>query len=298
MKTSAKKETIQTVESKELASKAMLVRLSISMWTARKHDAKASKEIADKHQAKSDAGRYNKALIAKGALQKLQSISNEIRIFHYANTLPWSDEGMRILTSANFNTYSEKIRSLKSDFENEVKAFVDGYNTYVEESKERLGTLFNEGDYPHEKEIAEKFNVTTSIYPLPMSSDFRVKLRSEDASIIKKEIEEGLKAAQVVAMKDLWNRLYESVSHMSERLNSPDKIFKNSMISNLTELCSLLPVLNISNDSKLEEMRKDVEQKLCSFDPEELRKDKKVRKQTAKTADDLLSAMSGYIGGK
>ncbi|OGC77192.1 hypothetical protein A2619_01145 [candidate division WWE3 bacterium RIFOXYD1_FULL_39_9] len=296
MKTTTKQS--QTIESKELASKAMLVRLSISMWAARKHDKKASKEIADKHQAKQDAGRYNKALIAKESLQKLQSISNEIRIFHYANTLPWSDEGMRILTSANFSKYSEKIRSLKSDFENATREFVQGYNTYVEDSKERLGSLFNEMDYPKEDEIKEKFDVTTAIYPLPTSNDFRVKLRAEDASIIKKNIEEGLIQAQAVAMKDLWQRLYDSVSHMSERLNDPEKIFKNSMISNIAELCSLLPRLNLSNDPNLEEMRKDVEQKLCSFDPEDLRKNKKTRKQTAKTADDLLSAMSGYLGGK
>ncbi len=43
-----------------LSSRAMLCSLSISMWSARKHDPEASEEIAQRHGAQPDAGRYHK----------------------------------------------------------------------------------------------------------------------------------------------------------------------------------------------------------------------------------------------
>jgi hypothetical protein len=50
-----------------LASRAMLCSLSIRMWSARKHDREASDEIAQRHGAQPDAGRYHKALLPKAA---------------------------------------------------------------------------------------------------------------------------------------------------------------------------------------------------------------------------------------
>ena len=42
-----------------LSSRAMLCSLSISMWSARKHDREASEEIAQRHGAQPDAARYH-----------------------------------------------------------------------------------------------------------------------------------------------------------------------------------------------------------------------------------------------
>jgi hypothetical protein len=39
--------------------------LSISTWSARKHDPDASQEIAQRHGAQADAGRYHKVLLPK-----------------------------------------------------------------------------------------------------------------------------------------------------------------------------------------------------------------------------------------
>ena len=48
-----------------LPSRAMLCSVSISMWSARKHDPEASEEIAVRHGAQADAGRYTKSFLLK-----------------------------------------------------------------------------------------------------------------------------------------------------------------------------------------------------------------------------------------
>ena len=78
-----------------LASRAMLCSLSICQWSARKHDPEASEEIAARHGAQANAGRYNKVLLPPEALGDLKRIAGEARREHYFMTLPWDDAGYR-----------------------------------------------------------------------------------------------------------------------------------------------------------------------------------------------------------
>ncbi len=71
-----------------LSSRAMLCSLSISMWSARKHDREASEEIAQRHGAQADAGRYHKVLLPKEALAEIHKIVSEARQEHYFMTCP------------------------------------------------------------------------------------------------------------------------------------------------------------------------------------------------------------------
>ena len=71
-----------TVVEPSLSSRAMLCSLSISMWSARKHDPEASQEIAQRHGAQADAGRYHKVLLPKEALAEVQKIVSDARQEH------------------------------------------------------------------------------------------------------------------------------------------------------------------------------------------------------------------------
>jgi hypothetical protein len=55
----------------------MLSVLSISMWSARKHDPEASVEIAQRHGAQPDAGRYHSAAQGDGQEQILRGVYPE-----------------------------------------------------------------------------------------------------------------------------------------------------------------------------------------------------------------------------
>jgi hypothetical protein len=83
-----------------ITERAMLAAVHISIWTAVKHDRKISRDVASQHGAHRDAGRYNKQLL-RGAdkLDELRTLAGQIRQYFYRITLPWSDEGFRLLPS-------------------------------------------------------------------------------------------------------------------------------------------------------------------------------------------------------
>lgn len=278
-----------------LNEKAMLIELSISQWSGRKLDRKITQEVNAAHNADENAGRYNKSLIAKDVLQKIKKAANSARTYHYKNTLPWSDNSPRILPAAHFQDYSAEMRKLKASFEDAVQEFVSNYPDYVYQARSMLNGMFNADDYP--ADVEDKFSFNTEILPLPAAGDFRVTLQGGEVARIQQDIENRCNAAMERAMKDLWSRLFEAVKHMAEKLGDTDKVFRNSLVNNLCELTAILPKMNITGNADLEKMRREIEDKLCGLEPDELRKDPEQRKQTAQDASAILETMAGYIGG-
>jgi len=281
-----------------ITEKAMLVRFSCSQWTARKYDKKISEKVASDFHTKNDAGRYNKVLIAQEAIKSIQSAASEARQFHYDQTLPWEDDGYRILPAANFMGYSSKMRNLKAKFNSEVDAFLSNYGSFVEDAKIRLNGMFRQADYPSIADLERKYSFDTSISPVPDSSDFRVSLQDSEVDKIKESISARMELAQQKAMQDIWSRLHKVVECMVERLSKKDAVFRDTLIGNAQELVDLLPKLNLTEDPELEKMRRNVEEKLCVYAPDELRENPEIRKAAAEDASGILEAMSAYMGAQ
>ena len=284
------------MEHTDLSQKAMLVKLSISQWSARKHDKGASAEVQANHGAAADSGRYSKNLLSKLATKPIQTAANTARTFSYSNTLPWNDSGFRILPSANFLRYSDGMRVHQQEFESCVNVFLNDYHIFRSNAEYDLGSLFNPQDYPDDAKISGLFAFETEIQPMPSAADFRVTLNQDDADRIKSQIENKVNANIEAATNDLWRRLYDATAHMASKLSDSDSIFRDSLVSNLCELCDLLPALNLTDDPKLEEMRREIESRLCNFEPDALRKNPVERATAAKEADEIATLMAAYMG--
>jgi len=281
-----------------LGSRAMIVAFSASQWTARKYDKNASAEVAQNHGANNDAGRYNKQLIAKKEIQKIEQIVGEARRYTDANTLPWNDQGGRILSVDNYFDYTEGMRLRREKFEAAIDVFSQNYPSLIEQAKIELNGLFNDADYPPVAKIRNRFDWRVSVFPLPQAGDFRVNLEADVVASVQKDIESRVTNIMEDAQKDLWNRLYKVVRHMADTLGDPEKNkFHDTLVGNIIDVCKLLPKLNITQDPKLEQMRVEVESKLTGWDSKTLKTDKKVRKDTAQTANSILATMASFMGG-
>ena len=92
-----------------LPEKALLVKLSISKWTARKYDKKASEATTTHFHADKESGRFHKQLVSKNVLKNIDVTVNIARSYFYTNTLPWSDEGWRILPTKHHMEFMERM---------------------------------------------------------------------------------------------------------------------------------------------------------------------------------------------
>ena len=96
-----------------LTHDAMLVSLRINAWSGRLYDRQASNHVAAHHEASASAGRYNKRLLPKAAFAALTATMSAARSSHYDQSLPWDDQGSRLLTVANYERYTELLKALR-----------------------------------------------------------------------------------------------------------------------------------------------------------------------------------------
>lgn len=283
-----------------LSDRAMLVTLHIHVWTARKYDQKISDEVATQHSAISDdVGRYNKKLMPQSAksYHGVRLIGQRIRAYHDEQTLPWGENGVRILPAANFMDYTNEMRTMRADFESGTSSFFAEYPALRQHAKSVLNGMYDPEDYPSEIEIKDKFGIDFAIYPMPDEQDFRVELGDEQVALIRDQITRQVESASQLAMRDLWKRLYDVVGAMTVKLSSPDAVFRDSLLSNIHSLCSLLPKLNITNDANLEAMRQQIANDLGRHLPDALREDKTLRAAVAKKAAEIQTTMAAYMEG-
>src|SRR5215469_18779506 len=108
-----------------IIERAMLAAVHISIWTAVKHDRKVSREVAQRHGAYDGAGRYNRQLLHEAeGLESLRSLAGQIRQYFYKITLPWSDEGFRLLPANFYFDLMARMREFEASFEQGVDSFL------------------------------------------------------------------------------------------------------------------------------------------------------------------------------
>ena len=279
-----------------IAEKAMLVAVHISQWTARKHDRSVSREVASTHNSEEKLGRYNKRLLAGATkLDDIQTLAGKIRAYFYATTLPWSDEGLRILPATLFFDLTSKMKEFEQEFHIAVQDFIEEYPQYVESTRPQLNGLFCAEDYPAAEELRAKFGMSLEILPIPSSEDFRVQLSEEQKTIISQQIDENVRNSLAKSNRDLWFRTYEVISHFALRLRDPDARLHASIFAKVAEMAELLPKLNITDDPALNELARKVKIELCEFSVSTLRNHPSLRADTAAKAFCLANQMDATL---
>lgn len=281
-----------------LEKKAMLVNLSISYWTGHASDERVGDELSKKHKTDLDVHKYAKVLIQPAALNLVKAARSKARAYHFGQTSPWIDGGTRVLPSALFFEYTEKMRELRGEYDSAVATFIKNYPGLKGEARKRLGDLFRDEDYPSVDTLKRKFGWDMGVLPIPSSGDWRVDLGAKANADMEKQIDARVKAATEVILSDLWQRLFAPIAALAAKMKDAEPVFRDSIIGNVKEQCALMEKMNVTGDAKLTAMVKKIESALGKFDPQTLRDDAKVRKQAASAADDILAQMTGYIGGK
>jgi len=280
----------------DITQKAMLSVVSIAYWTGKCADARVLDEIAVKHQTETDMHEYRKILVKPEALNRIKAARSRARTFWIEETMPWLDGGTRVLPAVKYEAFAERMRELKDDYETAVRDFVKGYDLLKAEARRRLNGLYREEDYPSKDELVSRFRFETTVFPIPAMSDWRVQLGKEAQEEIKTSTEAALKRAEEIMAKDCWKRVHEVVFALASAMKKEKPIFRDSIIGNIRSLVGLLPDLNVTDNAELTTMAQELKKLTAGLDPENLRDDPLQRKRTAKSADEILRKMTGYIG--
>lgn len=268
----------------------MLVELTIRQWTGRKFDRHVSQEVDNSHGAQG-AGRFNKQLIDKAALATVAKQARAIRDYHYRTTLPWGNNGQRLLPAARFMEYRQTLNAMRREFDNLVDGFVASYPRLVQEARHRLGTLYRSDEYPPVDDVRGTFGVEYDIFPVPTAGDFRVEVANEERDEITAQIEEATRERQAQATKACYVRVQGVLQRMKQQCVPGKTRITDSLATDVRELAGMLDDLNIAGDPELTRLAGQIRQDLL-VDAEDLRSSPTTRKAVGDRAAELLESLS------
>jgi hypothetical protein len=191
---------------------------------------------------------------------------------------------------------NDAVENYKSHYERFLTAYQTFYNRLEENGRARLGKYFDPDDYITPGEARAKFKCEVNYGAIADLDAWKIGGLSQGQvdEIVRKVAERERNLLQD-AMKDVWYRLYEKVKKMATTLGKEDAKFHGTLITNIADICEILPLLNLNDDPNLEKMREEVEKKVSRFDPDVLREDKVARKDAADEARELADRINGYL---
>jgi hypothetical protein len=303
----------------DITTAAMLGSLNISVWEARIQDKTTRDEVLGSKGAKSKkAASVSKNLFSEcPELEAIKSLRGEARIWFNSRTLPWDDNGARLITTKQYLDVTAKAAEYESRFNALVQAFLSVYGTAISKQAFEMGALFDRSEYPLADEVRAKFRFGLSLSPLPSSGDFRVDIGHEAQRHLAEQYERATTERVQAAVQDTWQRVKTQVEWVRERMEAvlsydPDRVEEikktddngtvvsveikkprrpklyDSMLEQGLELCKMLSDLNVTNDPRLEEARRDLERALTRVDMDSLRESPELQHATKRAMDDIL----------
>ena len=287
----------QAVDIVSISSSSMLVDLSIRSWTGTKIDRDTTQMVDTVNATTSNAGKYQKNLFAGTKdLHDINKFDSRIRAWNISQTLPWSDKGQRLLPSSKFFEYKQALSNFETMRKDMIEKFLERYDILIDEAEQTLGGLFKRDDYPDKAQVAKQFEFKYSFLPVPVAGDFRVDIGNDAVTELHTQFNASVNDRVNNAMADVTWRLEDCLKRMSERLadNETDaiskkKIFRDTLVTNAQELCEDLKHLNITNNTQIEEARKQLSKAVMDIDAETLRDSSHARQEVKAEVDDILS---------
>lgn len=275
-----------------ISNKAILVSLHIRQSAFRKQDKRATASIATEYATDKGVGNYSKKLLP-GCKEfvRVTNINQNLRIWFHENTLSWLNDGTRILKSSCFESFSQAFRAKQDELNVALEEFYQAYPSAVENARSKLGQLFKEGEYPSISAMKASFSCELTFMPVPDVADFRVSLSESE----KQDFLSKMHKAESFATKEAWERIYNVVSKAASQMKKTETRLHDTLLSNITEMCALLPKLNISDDPSLEFMRQEVESLISGMSMEHIRASDVTKITATQQLEAAMQKMSAFM---
>lgn len=277
-----------------ISASALLVELNISVWPAAKIDREITEQVNTSAGAVVGAAQTKKNLFAGTSLRKdIEKFAARVRLYHNQHTLPWADKGERLLPTKLFLDYKTAMNGYEQTFNNMCANFFAEYPRLVAEAPNNLGKMYRAEDYPDIQAVRLKFGFNRTVKPVPEAGDFRLDVPAEDMRELVDSFEQQQQQKLAEACREPWERLHATLLGVSEKLTDVEgdeskKRYHDSLITNPLELCGLLTKLNITNDPKLEEARRQLELTMLGANIEAIKEDAHSRKELKSKVDAIL----------
>jgi hypothetical protein len=249
---------------------------------AQEKDLSASKRILD---------------VSDPLFRDVTAVKNRIIGYWRAMTLAHPEPGIRLLRREKVEDFSATLDDYRRQLHKAVDKLESQYSRLKDAARIRLGTLFNESDYP--PHLSGMFDVSyeiLSLEPPPYLLELSPALYEEQQRRVTARFEEAVRLAE----EAFTSELAKLVTHLVERLTNEDaggekKVFRDSAIANLTEFFDRFRSLNVGSNAQLDQLVATAQQAIRGVRPQDLRDRDALRQEVNAKMSSVLASLDGML---
>lgn len=275
-------------------NRAVLLRCTVNKWDGAIRDVSASRQFMAQHNMDKDSGVFSKYLVSKSALKPIEQAVAQVRRFHQSMTIPWSLDGVGLITNDRLLDYTRGMREHKEAFSNAVNHFLMHYDIHISNARKRLGDRFDLSEFPTIENLRSRFGI--DIQPLPVPSSGHILIDLTSAGIDKSEIDREVERATNKAMERMWVSIYTRLDQIREVLDDPKHRVHKSHFDLLGDFVNKLEDFNMFNSQQFKDFVAFVRLRILGVPLEEVKHDPLVRKEVADRVREAMSAAQQFTG--
>ena len=283
----------------QLRTATAAVRVSLSWLGVRKTLTPEQKnQAADTFGATGDYLSAGKKLIdtRHPSFKGVTAVKNRAVSFWKSMTLPYPEGGVRLIRQDQVEQFDAQMREFQSELAEAVETLDRHYAELKTAARQRLGTLFNNADYP--ESLEGMFSIEWD-FPSVEAPEYLQQLNPElyqqECQRVQQRFDEAVRLAEEAFISEL----AKLVSHLTERLsgqidNKP-KVFRDSAIGNLTEFFERFRQLNVQSNEQLDSLVADAQRIVSGVEPRQLRDNGALRRHVATELSRVQSVLDGLL---
>ena len=269
----------------ELQASTAAIRLQVK-WLGTRRSVTASQRhrAADVFDAQTQFVTMGKKLIdtKHPAYQRLVAVRYTIQNVWRNSTLPFPEQGIRLVKRRNLDVLMERMNELRDELHDAERDLNDCYDELRYAARNRLGRLYNDGDYPDS--LIGMFDIFVdhpNVEPPEYLRHISPSLYRQESERIRNRFDEAVRLAEDAFLDELT----KLVEHLTNRLSGTDdgkpKVFRDSVVTNLTEFFERFRRLNIGSNDELERLVFDARLILGNTTADDLRNSANLRQRVA-----------------
>lgn len=240
-------------------------------------DANGETSPAEKSAEKKAKSRMTlrKQLIVSPEYDAIKSYFGELRAWIYSQTVPsFFKEGFQLASLEAVEPIEKRMRrAVTQELPELVKKLVAVYPAQVEEARSVLEPVgqWNARDYPSAAELPGMFEILWNWIAFVTPAGLPPELRAAEQGKLEKQMADA--ADQIT--QALRVGMAELIQHAQERLtpgaDGKQKIFRDSVIGNISDFMETFNQRNITNDVELAQLVAKAREVLQGVTPQKLR---------------------------
>ena len=226
----------------------------------------------------------------------VNAVRQRVRSYWTSISLPFPESGIRLLRQDALIAFQDQMNLFVEELNEAVSQLDEQYLSLKSAARERLGSLFNDDDYP--VSLTGLFEVSwdfPSVEPPDYLRQLNPELYEQECQRVQSRFEEAVRLAEDAFLGEL----SQLVSHLTDRLSGQadgrPKVFRDSAIGNLHEFFERFRSLNVRSNEQLDVLVAQCQGIVQGIQPQELRKRGELRQQVASELSGVQAALDGLL---